>query len=317
MTRETKIGLLVGLAFIIVIGILLSDHVKSTTEPIPAALPQAADFVREGVRAPGAADESSTYTTTVVNPRQPVTPRQPVPTQVELTAPRPTESEVSVRGPSGGQPPVVIRRTNNTPAPTSPIASDIPSPNAPQPTDNPAPDNRGNGNIPDALADAARSHGEALVSTDPARAAATARKYTAEAGDTLSHMAARFMGANTKANRDAIVRANPSLTQNPDRIIVGHSYVIPTPETASAAPAPSPAPAPTAPAPTEVAAAQPGYWYTVKPGDNLWSIAADQLGSGTASAAIKDLNKDVLKGGDAVRPNMRLRLPAKPIASAN
>ena len=33
MTRETKIGMLVGLAFIIVIGILLSDHMTSTTEP--------------------------------------------------------------------------------------------------------------------------------------------------------------------------------------------------------------------------------------------------------------------------------------------
>jgi uncharacterized protein YneF (UPF0154 family) len=33
MTRETKIGLLVGLAFIIVIGILLSDHLTSSTEP--------------------------------------------------------------------------------------------------------------------------------------------------------------------------------------------------------------------------------------------------------------------------------------------
>ena len=33
MTRETKIGLLVGLAFIIVIGILLSDHMTSTTQP--------------------------------------------------------------------------------------------------------------------------------------------------------------------------------------------------------------------------------------------------------------------------------------------
>ena len=38
MTRETKIGLLVGLAFIIVIGILLSDHFTSTTQPHQAAL---------------------------------------------------------------------------------------------------------------------------------------------------------------------------------------------------------------------------------------------------------------------------------------
>ena len=37
MTRETKIGLLVGLAFIIVIGILLSDHINTSTEPPAAA----------------------------------------------------------------------------------------------------------------------------------------------------------------------------------------------------------------------------------------------------------------------------------------
>ena len=36
MTRETKIGLLVGLAFIIVIGILLSDYnrIESPTAPL-------------------------------------------------------------------------------------------------------------------------------------------------------------------------------------------------------------------------------------------------------------------------------------------
>ena len=36
MTRETKIGLLVGLAFIIVIGILLSDQLMRATEAPPA-----------------------------------------------------------------------------------------------------------------------------------------------------------------------------------------------------------------------------------------------------------------------------------------
>ena len=36
MMRETKIGLLVGLAFIIVVGILLSDHINTSTDPIRA-----------------------------------------------------------------------------------------------------------------------------------------------------------------------------------------------------------------------------------------------------------------------------------------
>ncbi len=48
MTRETKIGMLVGLAFIIVIGILLSDHMTSTTEPPKAALASAGPDVRRG-----------------------------------------------------------------------------------------------------------------------------------------------------------------------------------------------------------------------------------------------------------------------------
>ena len=53
MTRETKIGLLVGLAFIIVIGILLSDHLTSTNEPQQAQLAQVAGNVRTGVTVPG------------------------------------------------------------------------------------------------------------------------------------------------------------------------------------------------------------------------------------------------------------------------
>ena len=64
-------------------------------------------------------------------------------------------------------------------------------------------------------------------------------------------------------------------------------------------------------------AKSPEYFYTVKPGDSLWKIANDQLGSAGAISAIKDLNKDTLKGRDTVQVGMKLRLPAKPIASAS
>ena len=59
MTRETKIGLLVGLAFIIVIGILLSEHVSSTNEPQTAALGGAGANVRDGVMTPGGGEVDS------------------------------------------------------------------------------------------------------------------------------------------------------------------------------------------------------------------------------------------------------------------
>ena len=71
MTRETKIGLLVGLAFIIVIGILLSDHLTSATEPQQAQLAQVAGNVRNGVAVPGGANA------------------QPPITQVQKPRPRP------------------------------------------------------------------------------------------------------------------------------------------------------------------------------------------------------------------------------------
>jgi nucleoid-associated protein YgaU len=174
----------------------------------------------------------------------------------------------------------------------------------------------------DPLGQAAQQHGEQLVYTDGTpvqqqQATAptpTAGEYVAQPGDTLSKMAGRLMGENTKANRDAIVRANPSLKDDPNKIIAGKKYMIPLRGGASA---PSPAASVAeAPKPQQEPSSQPEYWYTVKEGDNLWKIAESQFGDGNAYTAIKELNKDTLKGGDTVTPNMKLRLPARPIASA-
>ena len=73
-------------------------------------------------------------------------------------------------------------------------------------------------------------------------------------------------------------------------------------------PAATPAPA----APTEATSE-----YVVKESDSLWRIANDQLGDPGAVETIKELNKAVLKGGDTIHPNMRLRLPPKKVATAN
>ena len=39
----------------------------------------------------------------------------------------------------------------------------------------------------------------------------------------------------------------------------------------------------------------------------------DQVGDPAAVSALKELNKDLLKGGETVRINMKLRLPGKPV----
>jgi nucleoid-associated protein YgaU len=336
MTRETKIGLLVGLAFIIVIGILLSDHMTSTTEPTQARLDEAGANVRDSVTTPAPAQPPVTTVVNVPN----VAPGQPVPTRDELAARQqaavavgPRVQNVQVGPGASAREPIVIQQVQQPPAqpaaPQTPIAA---APRTPP--------------VTGSLQEVARQYGEEIVGpgangvspaatgNNPANMAA-GRKYKAEEGDNLSRMASKLMGANSKANRDAIVAANPSLKQNPDRIIVGRTYIIPTPGAAPANPnggaIQSPAvatvtpPAADAPVPIEpvaVAPSQPapsqssGTWYTVKADDNLWKIAAEQLGSGNQWTSLRDMNKDVLKGGDTVHPNMRLRLPPRPVASA-
>ena len=334
MTRETKIGLLVGLAFIIVIGILLSDHMTSTTQPPQAALAETARNVGASVTAPAPTNPAPAP----VNNVPPITPANPVLTQVELRPPAaPVQGPSSIPAPMNqivvGGPAVVPQQQQQAPIAirqTEPAT--VVQPPA-QPTDPTR-----------ALEQWAQTTGGTTQPPAPTAASAK-REYVAEAGDNLSKLATKMLGANNKANRDAIVKANASLQKNPDLIVEGRKYTIPQVAAAAAAaqaPAPTPAvvPAPAGSAseiPETVAVNRPpvpvtelvdplpasspasggGTWYVVKENDNLWKIANEQLGSGNAWQQIRDLNKDVLKGGDTVQPNMRLRLPGKSVASAN
>jgi nucleoid-associated protein YgaU len=352
MTRETKIGLLVGLAFIIVIGILLSDHLTSATEPQQAQLAQVAGNVRNGVAVPGGANVQPPITQ--VQPPADVTPQQPVMTKEELTPRQPPVEIVKIGGPAN--PPTAQHQ------PQQPVQPEKTEPAKPQAPANAEPpitvvDTKPLDPSKNPLARVAEAFKEEIVQvggdaapksepTKPTIAAAAlppgARHYKAAAGDSLSRMASRFLGSDTKANRDAILAVNPTLQKNPDIIVLGRTYVIPAAPTASVAPAPLPSTStqvppvvpPPVPAPIEIAqqpvppvpapivppvtpAPAPGEsFYVVKPGDSLTKIAVEQLGTASAVPALMDLNKDALKGTDRIRPNMKLRLPAKPIAAA-
>lgn len=330
MTRETKIGLLVGLAFIIVIGILLSDHLSVSAEPPRAALVQAGKSVRDGIAAPG----TPTASIPTPPPADP-TPQRPVPTRDDLLPPvQRQDAIVSIQ--TGGhpqyRPPITIQHH-------APDASYAPQGNyADQPSAyHRLPDETIAGSIPPApsvdlpapvdggmsrdhatiardnpLAQLAEQFGEQVVSLDrparPARQGETleAREYVATSGDSLSKIAARFYGRSTKESRELILRANPSLKGNPDLIVAGRTYLIPQKGLT------------VTPAPVAVRAAgrsTPVETYTVKEGDTLWKIAKDQCGSVRQLQSIRDLNKDVLKGGDTVIVGMNLRLPTRPLAS--
>src|SRR4051812_14950699 len=94
MTRETKIGLLVGLAFIIVIGILLSDQLMRSTEPPPAPLASVGDTLRRGTVTPASHNPPVTR---VVPQQADASPDTAVPTKDEITRPQPPVTIVEVR----------------------------------------------------------------------------------------------------------------------------------------------------------------------------------------------------------------------------
>lgn len=51
--------------------------------------------------------------------------------------------------------------------------------------------------------------------------------------------------------------------------------------------------------------------YTVKDGDSLWEIASKRLGSGARYREIIKLNNSIIKAADDLAPNMKLKLPHK------
>src|SRR5688572_1189124 len=97
MTRETKIGLLVALAFIIVIVILLSDHMTITPRPPKVALAQTARSVGTSRTSPA----PTTPAPAPVGNVPPITPANPVLTQVELRPP-----DVQAQAPSNSPAPM-------------------------------------------------------------------------------------------------------------------------------------------------------------------------------------------------------------------
>ena len=49
------------------------------------------------------------------------------------------------------------------------------------------------------------------------------RQVKAEEGDSVSKLAGRYMGANSRANREAIIKANPSMTPDGHLVFAGRT----------------------------------------------------------------------------------------------
>ena len=301
MSREAKIGLLVALAFLLVIGLLLSDHVTNVNREPPAPLLSTAESIKSSLNTPGG------QTTGVIVP-QPRTGDAGQP-YVFDPATHAAAGETPVIDVSVGQPepnpvvggPVASSGGNDWGQPEATPAGTVGT------TIDPFAEFR-------AEADAAGEPVEAVggvnqnAATPPSNAAPAAvavADYVVRPGDTLGKIARVTLGADSAANRSAILGLNPKLARNPDLIRVGEVYKVPGSAAGASAVASRRETAPALPP----AAGNKGV-YEVKSGDTLSEIAQRELGTSRRWKELLTLNADQLDDAADLRVGMRLKLPA-------
>jgi nucleoid-associated protein YgaU len=169
-----------------------------------------------------------------------------------------------------------------------------------------------------------RPHPERSKGHDSAKAAG----YTVVPGDTLSKIAAKFYGKKSQAAVRAIFDANRGVLASPDRLQPGMTLVLPS--LTSAPPLRStpsllgtrdPAAVTTGGSISSeqappASAQDPSFrWYQIQDGDRYISIARDQLGDASRWQELFELNKDRFPDPGRIRVGVRIKLPAAETAT--
>jgi len=212
VSRETKWGLLIGLVFIVLFGVILSGRLSAVSEHAPMPVGQSQDHATK-LRAihtnvdpfakdasPGAADPGAAIVADAKELAAPA-PEEAMPAPehlaADLPAPRPAERgmvafmPVMVETPTRGQSPDL--RPARLELPADPPGLAPPAPGAP-----PAP------------------------APDPNR-----KVYIVKPGDTLTKVARQFYGKDGDRLTRQIYEANKATLRDPNRLAVGQQLVIP------------------------------------------------------------------------------------------
>lgn len=270
MTRETKVGLLAGMALILLIGILVSDHLS--VEPNSSAS-QMVEYAGEGqadAAAPVYVDQGAAEPTpapreaTNINRQQLPQREDPIPMADEL----PLQQEIRE-------------------APTDAMAS-----NDQQPVEGQA--------VANAPAEQT-TWTESLRQTPflPAHRVDYQRKkyHNVKAGENLSEIARHQLG---DSKLWPLIRdANPKKVSANGAVRAGVRLLIPQPQQEEDPPA----------AQTGSATPRRAH-IVVKPGDTLSELASKHLGSSRKWQELLEANRDVLTAPEKLSPGMKLKLPA-------
>ncbi len=139
------------------------------------------------------------------------------------------------------------------------------------------------------------------------------------AGDTLTEIAGKYFGSKSRKNVLAIFEANRAVLSEPDSIRVGMKLVIPKHQIVSGATKPAPKLASQVAAPKTNRSRKPsrpaahtggtGRWYEIKKNDRYASIARKELGDVGRWREIFELNKAKFPNPQLIREGVRIRLP--------
>jgi len=333
MARETKVGLLAGLAFIICFAIILANrgrHEFINTQvrqfvDRPAGGPATARVVQASLESDGPARRSTPYS-------GPSTARDSSPGDRDASEAADDTRQASRpalgSGPAGG-----LERhaaTGAKPAGTPLAASPVVEPAGERIQELER--------TVDALTAELRASRQASTAGGAAERAAedvapavpaqqrpgkdTVVYHTVAAGDTLSNIAATYYGAKSPTGINAIYDANRAVLSDPHAIVVGMKLAIPnltsvTPATKPAPPASGPEARPKRePMDASVAPPRPVRWYQVKKNDRYVTIAREQLGDESRWKEIYELNRSVFPDAGHIREGVRIRIPVVDVADA-
>jgi len=345
MARETKVGLLAGLAFIICFAIILAN--RGRQEP---PIPPRSYLTDGGVNVPSAVQQTATRVGP--NPSEPerrtpngrlVSSTSTLPEAAVARLDRPSSNSPATSGAdlllpeysAGGFSPIVGSSTDgNSSAGIQPTERVLTSRLEDELTRRQELERllRGSGQgLGIVEPDATTNRGPEPQTGTPHQPVSTTKfvQYTVVPGDTLSKIALAHFGNKSRTSINTIFDMNRSMMASPDDLKAGLVLTLPVvegmvrlvkSEPPKATPLNSSKSEEAKKHPTKKSAdpPSPAYrWYQVKKNDRYTSIAREQLGDDGRWRELHELNKDKFPNPHSIREGVRIKLPAaKVLASA-